>query len=89
MKTVCSLISPVVAFKKRSPDEDRGRVGHVLFLHSSTVNFGGGRRSGSSRVELELEAQLPGEVLDGADVVERLGQALVEEPLERTGVGWR
>ena len=48
MKTVCSLISPVVAFMKRA----RTKIGALYVmsfsLHSSTVNLGGGRRSGSS-----------------------------------------
>jgi len=51
-------------------------------LHSSTENFGGGRRSGSVGVELQLQAQRAGEVLDRADVIERLGQTLVQKPLE-------
>jgi hypothetical protein len=34
-------------------------------------------------VELEIESQLPGEVLDRTDVAEGLGQATLEEPLER------
>ena len=43
-------------------------------LHSSTENFGGGRRSSSIGVELELELQRLGEVLDRDDVAERFGE---------------
>ncbi len=51
-------------------------------LHSSTVNFGGGRRSLVVRVELQLQPQLAGEVLDRADVAEGVRHSTVEEPLE-------
>ena len=65
------------------PHEDRGGVGHVLFLALLHRELGRWAQVGIGRVELELEAQLTGEVLDGADVAEGLGQAPVEEPLER------
>ena len=65
------------------PHEHRGGVGHVLFLALLHRELGRWAQVGIGRVELELEAQLTGEVLDGADVAERLGQAAVEEPLER------
>jgi hypothetical protein len=41
---VCSLISPVFWLTNRARTKI-GAEGHVLLLHSSTVNFGGGRRS--------------------------------------------
>ena len=48
MKTVCSLISPVFAFRNCA----RTKIGAEYVVdfsrHSSTVNFGTGRRSGSS-----------------------------------------
>ena len=48
MKTVCSLISPVVAFMKRARTKMGAEKVMSFSLHSSTVNLGGGRRSGSS-----------------------------------------
>ena len=47
MKTVCSLISPVVAFMKRARTKIGAEKVMSFSLHSSTENFGGGRRSGS------------------------------------------
>ena len=47
MKTVCSLISPVVAFMKRARAKIGAEKVMSFSLHSSTVNFGGGRRSSS------------------------------------------
>ena len=68
------------------PDEHRGGVRHVLLLALLHRELGRRAQVGVGRVELELEAELAGEVLDGADVVEGLGQALVEEPLERVAL---
>ena len=62
--------------------EDRRGVGHVLLLALLHRELGRRAQVGIGRVELELEAQLPGEVLDGADVGEGLRQTPVEEPLE-------
>ena len=64
------------------PHEDRRGVGHVLFfalLHRELRRW---TEVWILRIELELETQLAGEVLDRADVVERLGEAALEEPLE-------
>jgi len=47
MKTVCSLISPVLAFMKRARAKIGAEKVMSFSLHSSTVNFGGGRRSSS------------------------------------------
>ena len=68
------------------PHEDRRGVGHVLFLALLHRELRWWAQVGIGRVELELEAQLAGEVLDRADVVERLGQAPVQEPLERVAL---
>ena len=62
--------------------EDRRGVGHVLLLALLHRELRRRAQVGVGRVELELEAQLAGEVLDRADVVERLRQAAVQEPLE-------
>ena len=47
MKTVCSLISPVVALRKRARTKTGAAYVMSFSLHSSTENFGGGRRSAS------------------------------------------
>ena len=65
------------------PHEDGGGVRHVLFLALLHRELRRRAQVGILRVELELEAQLPGEVLNGTDVVVGLGQTLVQEPLER------
>ena len=51
-------------------------------LHSSTENFGGGRRSSSSGSNSSSSCSVSVKSLIGRDVAERLGEALVEEPLE-------
>ena len=51
-------------------------------LHSSTENFGGGRRSSSSGSNSSSSCSVSLKSLIGRDVAERLGQALVQEPLE-------
>ena len=86
MKTVCSLISPVVAFMKRARTKIGAEKVMSFSLHSSTVNLGGGRRSWSDAVELQLQAELAGEVLDGTDVAEGFGHPTVEEPFERVSL---
>ena len=48
MKTVCSLISPVLAFMKRARTKTGAEKVMSFSLHSSTVNLGGGHRSSSS-----------------------------------------
>jgi hypothetical protein len=65
------------------PHEDGGGVRHVLFLALLHRELRWWAQIGVGRVELELEAQLAGEVLDRTDVVIRLGQSLVQEPLKR------
>ena len=62
--------------------EDRRGIGHVLLLALLHRVLRRRAQVGVGRVELELEAQRSREVLDRADVVERLCQATVEEPLE-------
>ncbi len=65
------------------PHEDRGRVRHVLLFALLHRELGRGAQVFVVRVELELELQVLGEVLDRADVAERLCEALMKEPLER------
>ena len=89
MKTVCSLISPGGGVQEPRPDEDRGGVGHVLLLALLHRELRRRAQVGVGRVELQLQAELAGEVLDRADVVEGLGQPLVEEPLERVALDRR
>ena len=77
MKTVCSLISPVVAFMNRAVTNS-GRANVMSALAALLLGVLG-------RVEDvvgELELELTGEVLDGRDVGQDLGDPLVEEPLE-------
>ena len=47
MKTVCSLISPVFWLTNRARTKIGAEKVMSFSLHSSTVNFGGGRRSSS------------------------------------------
>ncbi len=72
--------------EEAGPHEHGRRVGHVLFLALLHRELRRRAQVGVGRIELELEAQLPGEVFDRADVAEGLGQALVEEPLERVAL---
>ena len=65
------------------PHEDRGRVGHVLLFALLHRELGRRAQVFVIRVELELELEVLGEVLDRADVAEGLREALVQEPLER------
>ena len=83
MKTVCSLISPVLAVGEPGPHEDRGRVRHVLLFALLHRELGRRAQVLVIRIELELELEVLGEVLDRADVAEGLREALVQEPLER------
>ena len=57
MKTVCSLISPVVAFMKRARTKIGAEKVMSFSLHSSTENFGGGPQVLVVGVELQLELQ--------------------------------
>jgi len=68
------------------PDEDRGGVGHVLLFALLHRELGRRSEVGVRRIELELQAELTGEVLDRTDVPERLGKTLVEEPLKRVAL---
>jgi hypothetical protein len=54
----------------------------VLFLALLHRELRWWAQVGIGGVELELEAQLAGEVLDRADVAEGLGKAPVQKPLE-------
>ena len=55
-------------------------------LHSSTENFGGGAQVLVVGIELQLELERLGEVLDRGDVAEGLGQAVLQEPVERVAL---
>jgi hypothetical protein len=63
--------------------EQRRRVGHVLGPALLHRELGRGPQVLVVGVEFELEAERAGEVLDGADVAQGLGQAGPEEPVER------
>ena len=71
-----------VAVHEPGAHENGRRVGHVLFLALLDGELGGRTQVLVERIELQLELQRLGEVLDRADVTERVGQPLVEEPLE-------
>ena len=64
------------------PHEDRGRVGHVLFLALLDGELRNRLEVRVVRIELEVELEVLGEVLDRTHVPERVGQSLVEEPVE-------
>ena len=65
------------------PHEDRRGVGHVLLFALLDRELGRRAQVFVVRIELQLELQRLGEVLDRADVAEGLREALVQEPLER------
>ena len=71
-----------VGVHEASAHEDRCGVGHVLLLALLDRELRSGAQVRIRRVELELEAQATGEVLDRADVLERLLEAMVKEPPE-------
>jgi hypothetical protein len=71
-----------VAVHEAGADEDRRGVGHVLLLALLHRELGRRAQVLVEGVELELELQRFGEVLDRADVAERVRQPFVEEPLE-------
>ncbi len=58
------------------PDEDRGGEGHVLLLALLDRELRRRPQVRVARVELQLEPELAGEVLDWADVAEGLGEPL-------------
>ena len=63
-------------------DEDRRGVGDVLFLALLDGELGRRTQILVVGIELQLELERLGEVLDRADVVERVAQPLVQQPLE-------
>ena len=71
-----------VAVHEPGAHEDRRAVGHVLLLALLHRELRRRAQVFVERVELELELQRLGEVLDRADVAEGLGETLLEEPLE-------
>ena len=70
----------------RRAHEDRRGVGHVLRLALVDRELRRWPQVGVGRIELELQAQLAGEVLDRADVGEGLGEPPIEEPVERVAL---
>src|SRR5207237_9487912 len=64
---------------KECADQDPRGEGHVLLLALLDRELGRRAQVDVVRVELELEPQLTGEVLDRADVAEGLRQSVVEE----------
>ncbi len=71
-----------VAVHEPGAHEDRRAVGHVLLFALVDRELGRRAQVFVGGVELELELEGLGEVLDRGDVAEGLGQAFVEEPLE-------
>ena len=87
MKTVCSLISPVLAFMNRARTKIGRRVGHVLLLallHRELRRRAQvGVRRGRTRAR---GSSCPVKSSIGLMSREGLGQALLEEPLERVAL---
>jgi hypothetical protein len=71
-----------VAVHEPGAHEDRRAVGHVLLFALLDRELGRRAQVLVERVELELELERFGEVLDRADVPEGVGEPLFEEPLE-------
>jgi hypothetical protein len=71
-----------VAVHEPGTHEDRRAVGHVLLLALLHRELRRRAQVFVERVELQLELQGLREVLDGADVPERVGETLFEEPPE-------
>ena len=71
-----------VAVHEPGAHEDRRAVGHVLLLALLHRELGRRAQVLVEGVELELELERLGEVLDRADVAERLREPFFEEPLE-------
>ena len=64
------------------PNEDRGRVGHVLLFALLHGELRVGLEVLVVRIELQLELEGFREVLDRADITEGIGQTLLQEPAE-------
>ena len=86
MKTVCSLISPVVAFMKRARTKIGAEKVMSFSLHSSTENFGGGRRSSSSGSNSSSSWSVSVKSLIGLMSRKVSARPLLEEPLERVAL---
>ena len=71
-----------VAVHEPGAHEHGRAVGHVLFLALLHRELRRWAQVFVERVEFQLELERLGEVLDRADVAERVRQALVEEPFE-------
>ena len=83
MKTVCSLISPVLAFMKRARAKIGAEKVMSFSLHSSTVNLGGGRRSSSNGSNSSSRLSVSVKSLIGEMCAEGVRQTLLDEPAER------
>ncbi len=71
-----------VAVHEPGAHEDRRAVGHVLFLALLDRELRRRTQVLVEGVELELELERLGEVLDRADVAECVGEPFVQEPVE-------
>ena len=71
-----------VAVHEPGAHEDRRAVGHVLLLALLHRELGRRAQVLVEGVELQLELERLGEVLDRTDVAEGLGEAFLQEPLE-------
>ena len=71
-----------VAVHEPGAHEDRRAVGHVLLLALLHRELGRRAQVLVEGIELELELERLGEVLDRTDVAERLGETFLEEPPE-------
>ena len=71
-----------VAVHEPGPHEDRRAVGHVLLFAFLDRELGRRAQVLVEGIELELELERFGEVLDRADVPEGVGEPFLQEPLE-------
>ena len=82
MKTVCSLISPVVAFMKRARTKIGAEKVMSFSLHSSTENLGGGRRSSSSGSNSNSSCSVSVKSLIGLMSRKVSASPVMQEPVE-------
>jgi hypothetical protein len=66
--------------------ENRRGIRHVLFFALLHRELGRRTKVRVVGVELELQAQLAGEVFDGTDVLEGFAETVLQEPLERVAL---
>ena len=75
-----------LAVHESGPDEDRGRVGHVLLFALLDRELRRRAQILVVGIELHLQLQVAVEVGDRTDVRERIAKTFVQEPLERGGL---